>query len=270
MKKQNKSNWQTIVFATIAAVVFMFATSSLASAQTTYKVGDRVEIGVSGEWVKAEVFRVASNGSVYVRIDGSSSDILASPLYMRPAKAAAQTDNRNNADGQDQNQVDKDTKATENPKETTKANKYGTRDPRTCKDMKAPAKGAITAALATKYVICDIEKVDGQYLYLVENVKVEAVGGGIPYAAIIGHRSFPEVDVKHPVNPIRGSLTKYQCYEVNPDFPHSAPDKNCIRYEEPVAKGYCYKTTFGDWRCHMADFSNKNENWFPGVAPPKP
>ncbi len=268
MKKQNQSNWQTIVFAVIATLVFIFATNSPAFAQTTYKVGDRVEVKVSGEWVKAEVLKVESNGSVYVRIDGSSSDVLTFPDYMRPAKAAAQTDNRNNADGQVQNPADKDTEATENTEETTKANKYGTRDPRTCKDMKAPAKGAPSAALALKYVICEIEKVSGQYLYLVENVKVE-VGGGRPYNPN-SDINVPEINVKFPIYSIRGSLTKYQCYEVNPNFTISAPGKNCTRYEEPKAKGDCYKTTFGDWRCYMTDLSNKNENWFPGVAPPKP
>src|SRR4028118_2059005 len=66
--------------------------------------------------------------------------------------------------------------------------RYGTREPRACTNTKAPAKGAITAALAKKYLECQMEGVSGEYLSLVENVKVE-VGGGIPYAAIIGHKS---------------------------------------------------------------------------------
>lgn len=143
--------------------------------------------------------------------------------------------------------------------------KYGSREPQTCADMKAPAKGAITAALAAKYFICASEQEDYRYLYLVENVKVE-VGGGIPYAAIIGHRSFPEVDVKHPVYPIRGSHTQYQC---NPESDYYQPGKNCTRYEHKQAKGYCYKTTFGDWRCHQSQDSIPNDNIFSNVAPPK-
>lgn len=143
--------------------------------------------------------------------------------------------------------------------------KYGSRDPQTCADQKAPAKGAITAALAAKYFICASEKEDYRYLYLVENVKVE-VGGGIPYAAIIGHRSFPEVDVKHPVYPIRGSHTQYQC---NPESDYYQPGKNCTRYEHREAKGYCYKTTFGDWRCHQSQSSIPNESIVSNVPPPK-
>ncbi len=269
MEKQTKSNRQTqFLFVAVAIVVLLFVGSLTAAAQTTYKVGDRVEVKVSGEWVKAEVLKVESNGSVFVRINGSSSDVLTFPDYMRPIKANAQTDNGKNAGGQVQNKTEEETKTTEDAKETTKANKYGTRDPRTCENMKAPAKGAPSAALAAKYVICEIEKVSGPYLYLVENVKVE-VGGGRPYNPN-SDINVPEINVKFPIYSIRGSLTKYQCYEVNPNFTVSAPSKNCTRYEEPKAKGDCYKTTFGDWRCYMTDLSNKNENWFPGVAPPKP
>lgn len=122
--------------------------------------------------------------------------------------------------------------------------RYGSRDPRTCEDTKAPAKGAITAALALKYLNCQMEYVSGGGdLYVVENVKVE-VGGGIPYAAIMGQRSLSEIDVKHPVYPIRGSLLRYQCQ--NRLTAARVPDANCNTYNEPKAKGYCYKTTFGD------------------------
>lgn len=40
--------------------------------------------------------------------------------------------------------------------------RYGSREPRTCAEMKTPARGAITAALAAKYFICQSEKIDGQ------------------------------------------------------------------------------------------------------------
>jgi len=262
MRNEMQLNCQTITFAAIVSVVIMFATSSPVNAQTTYKVGDRIEAKVSGEWVKAEVRKVEANGSLYIRHDGSSGDILTFPDYVRPAKAATPTDNPKNPGNQTVDQPTQTTNANAND------NKYGTRDAQTCKDMKAPVKGAPTAALAKQYVICDIEKVSGPYLYLVENVRVE-VGGGRPYNPN-ADINVPEINVRLPIYSIRGSLTKYQCYEVNPNFTVSAPGKNCTRYEEPKAKGDCYKTTFGDWRCTMTDLSNTNENWFPGVAPPKP
>ena len=55
--------------------------------------------------------------------------------------------------------------------------RYGSRDPRTCENTKAPARGAITAALAAKYLNCQMEFISMGDLYLVENVKVE-VGAG--------------------------------------------------------------------------------------------
>ncbi len=144
--------------------------------------------------------------------------------------------------------------------------RYGSREPRTCEAKKAPAMGAPTADLAAKYVICEIEKVSGQYLYLIENVKVE-VGGGRPYNPN-SDINVPEIDVKFPIYSIRGSLTKYQCNAEDARFTHSIPGKNCTRYEEPKAKGDCYKTTFSEWRCYMTDLSNLNENYFAGVPPP--
>jgi hypothetical protein len=59
--------------------------------------------------------------------------------------------------------------------------KYGSRNPRTCSSMKQPVKGALSADLATQYTACPLEKeINGNTLYLVENLKVE-VGGGTRY-----------------------------------------------------------------------------------------
>lgn len=146
--------------------------------------------------------------------------------------------------------------------------RYGSREPRTCDDTKAPAKGAITATLAAKYLNCQMEGLSGGNLYLVENVKVQAVGGGISYAAIMESRSLSEIDVKHPVYPIRGSLLLYQCS--NRLTAARLPDANCSTYNNPKATGYCYKTTFGDWRCNMNDpAANSDENIIHDVPPPK-
>lgn len=144
---------------------------------------------------------------------------------------------------------------------------YGSRDPRTCDDKKAPANGAITAALALKYLNCQMESVSGGSLYLVENVKVQ-VGGGISYASIRGSRILSEIDVKHPVYPLRGSLVRYQCQ--NRLTAARVADANCNTYNEPQATGYCYKTTFGDWSCYMSDMAASNpENVHHDVPPPK-
>lgn len=142
--------------------------------------------------------------------------------------------------------------------------RYGSREPRTCDDTKTPTKGAITAALALKYLNCQMEYLaGGGDLYLVEDVKVQ-VGGGIPYSAIMGQRSLSEIDTKYPVYPIRGSLLRYQC--MNRLTAARNPDANCNTSNEPKATGYCYKTTFGDWRCYMND---PNATTRHDVPPPK-
>jgi len=145
MNNQNTQRRQSMLLATTISLVIMFGASSSANAQTTYKVGDRIEAKVSGEWVEAEVRKVEANGSLYIRHNGSSGEILTFPDYVRPAMAAKPTDNRKNPGNQ----------TVEQPTQTTNANanKYGTRDAQTCKDMKVPAKGAPSAALAKQYVI---------------------------------------------------------------------------------------------------------------------
>ena len=145
------------------------------------------------------------------------------------------------------------------------AEKFDAREPRTCADTKAPAGGSITAALAKKYLECQMDYVSGNgNLYLVENVKVE-VGGGIPYAAISGQRSLKEINVNHPVYPIRGSFLQYSCRNRITEY-SGPPNTNASIYTHTNAKGYCYKTTFGDWSCFMAD---PDANVRHTVAPPK-
>ncbi len=264
MKKQTKSNWQTIVFATIAAVVFMFATNSPASAQMIYKVGDRAEKMSAGEWVEVEIIEVKDGGQYVVRfIKSGISGAWYDGNELRPIKAKAQ----NNTDNKVQDQTNENNRA--DNQTTDKTNRFGARDPRTCEDTKAPARGAITAALALKYLNCQMEGIWSNDLYLVENVKVE-VGGGLSYAAIRGQYSLDQIDVRVPVYPIRGSFLKYQCQDPETAYV-GPPNTNCVTYNNPKATGYCYKTTFGDWKCNMTDRSaTEKENVRTKVAPPKP
>ena len=69
MKKQIKIDPHTIVFTTIAALVFMFAASSLALAQADYKVGDKVEVKDGGRWYKAEIIGT-KDGEFRIHYDG--------------------------------------------------------------------------------------------------------------------------------------------------------------------------------------------------------
>lgn len=121
--------------------------------------------------------------------------------------------------------------------------KYGTRDPRTCTNTAAPTTGAITADLAAKYLMCQREGEASDLLYLIDDARVQ-VGGGINYASIRASRVLYEIDVNHPVYPIRGTYTKNVCSRIYDENAKS----NCTT-ETVKADGYCYKTTFGDWQC---------------------
>ncbi len=140
--------------------------------------------------------------------------------------------------------------------------KYGSREPRTCANTKAPATGAITAALATKYLICNSEHVYSGSLYLIEDVSVQ-VGAGVPYNPRT-YVNATDIDVSVPVYPIRASFRQYQCspvYENKENY-----GTNCTVYNQPKATGVCYKTTFADWYCGASD-SSTDEREF-SMRPP--
>ena len=128
---------------------------------------------------------------------------------------------------------------------------YGARDPLTCKSTKDPEKGPPSADQVRAYFISGFEQEKGTgtlgELYLTENVKVE-IGKGRPFEQGDGSG---DVDVHELIYPIRGSYTYYRCYPVNSVHPLG---KNSVKVEQPKAEGLCYKTTFGDWKCTMADF----------------
>lgn len=144
--------------------------------------------------------------------------------------------------------------------------KYGARDPRSCADTKAPARGAMTAALATKYVICSSEGVKSDYLYLVEGITTVQVGGGVPY----NPRTYPyatDIDTKALIYPFRaGAYKSYQCAAVAATSDNKG--YNCNIYPYPNANGVCMKTTFGDWSCTLSYQSVERSQIENNVPPP--
>jgi hypothetical protein len=141
--------------------------------------------------------------------------------------------------------------------------KYGTRDPHTCPDNTVPKGNTITAGKAKEYVYCQ-EYYDTQNMYLYDEVTVKQVGSPRPYN-IREDINVPNIDVRIPVTPIRGSLKTYQCHQVS-EYMHNA-GHNCDTGYEPNAVGLCYKDSFGGWHCAMVD-TKTNQNLDRGVAPP--
>lgn len=262
MKARITFRWQSILFAAIVGLAVPLASGPSAWAQAAYKIGDRVETMSAGAWVPAEIIGLKEGGNYVIRyLETGVSGAWVQATNLRHAKAGAPATNPPAANTQPANAP-----APVAPAGTKSIReRYGAREPRTCADTKAPLTGAITAELAKKYFICQTEKVWGGILYLVEDVKLD-VGGGVPYQPNLG--AFEAIDVNVPLYPIRGSYVLYQCKNLQTEHV-GPPDTNCNTYQHRQATGYCYKTTFGDWRCSMADRSNNPEDWRRGVAPPK-
>ncbi|MGA3082140.1 MAG: hypothetical protein ABSD44_12245 [Terracidiphilus sp.] len=63
------------------------------------------------------------------------------------------------------------------------------------------------------------------------------------------------------VYPLRGSYTGYFCRLISNMEPAG---QSCIKSVVPVAQGWCWKTSFGDWRCKLQGGAPKMES---GAAP---
>lgn len=121
---------------------------------------------------------------------------------------------------------------------------YGAPDSAVCPttDAKLPA-----PEILAKLVQCFQEGGSGHDYYLLRQVQVQV---GSPRRAIYGDGD-GEIDVSLPVYPIRGSFIRYQC-----DYSNAGSQgHNCYVYNQPHATGECWRTTFNEWKCRMADNS---------------
>ena len=137
--------------------------------------------------------------------------------------------------------------------------RFGTREPVKCSDMTQPIGKAPSNAQALQYLKCSMEK-ESSSLYLVKDVTVQVAPKGRRYNPLA---PIPNVDTDHLIYDIRGSLELYQCEEIYSS--RSNLGKNCTVYNQPQAKGACWKTSFGDWLCNMSDMNSRDRR--SGVAP---
>ena len=126
---------------------------------------------------------------------------------------------------------------------------YAAREPRTCADKTSPKSGALSAAKAAEYVVCENEVIWSEYLFFVDDVKVQ-VGAGRRYNPR-EDINFSGIDTKFLIYPIRGSYKSYQCTKIFPDKTNL--NRNCNLTNNPNAIGACYKKEFGEWRCMLTD-----------------
>jgi hypothetical protein len=119
---------------------------------------------------------------------------------------------------------------------------YGSRAPRTCSKVMSPPSVAQAAVL----VQCAMEADSAFGVGLVQDVKIEI---GKPrkfiYATDAG---MPGIDVDALVYPLQGDYSAYLCRTINNMSPAGA---NCTKTVNTATDGWCYKTSFGDWKCRM-------------------
>jgi hypothetical protein len=119
---------------------------------------------------------------------------------------------------------------------------YQSRAPRTCAKVTSPP----SAAVADVLVQCSMEA-DGLFgVGLVQDVKAE-VGKPRPFVYATD-AEMPGIDLDAKVYPLQGSYSAYMCKTITTQTPAG---KNCTEMVYAAAIGWCYKTSFGDWKCRM-------------------
>jgi len=119
---------------------------------------------------------------------------------------------------------------------------YQSRAPRTCAKVTSPPSVALAAVL----VQCTMETDSAFGLGLVQDVKIDmGKSRKFVYQTDAG---LPGIDLDAQVYPLEGNYSAYLCKTINNMSPAGA---NCIKTLMTNATGWCYKTSFGDYKCRM-------------------
>jgi len=126
--------------------------------------------------------------------------------------------------------------------------KYQSRAPRTCAKVTSPPSAAVAAVL----VQCSMEADTMFGVGLVQDVKPE-VGTPRPFVYATD-AEMPGIDLDAQVYPLQGSYSSYMCKTITTQTPSG---QNCIKMVYAASVGWCYKTSFGDWKCRMVGQSGQ-------------
>ena len=131
---------------------------------------------------------------------------------------------------------------------------YQARAPRTCATLTSPP----SASQATVMVQCSMDALTDTGLGLIQDVKLQ-VGKSRPFvywtdAGLAG------IDLTATVYPLQGSYTGYFCRLISNMAPAG---QSCIKSAVPAAQGWCWKTSFGDYKCKMQGGAPKSEQGMP-------
>ena len=119
---------------------------------------------------------------------------------------------------------------------------YGSRAPRTCAKVTNPPSVGLAAVL----VQCSMETDSDFGVGLVQDVKIDmGKSRKFVYQTDAG---LPGIDLDAQVYPLQGNYTAYLFRTINNMSPAGA---NCVKTLMTNAQGWCYKTSFGDYKCRM-------------------
>jgi hypothetical protein len=119
---------------------------------------------------------------------------------------------------------------------------YKSRAPRTCSKVMSPPSASVAALL----VQCTMDADSLMGVGLVQDVKPE-VGKPRPFVYATD-AEMPGIDLDAKVYPLQGSYSAYLCKTITTQTPEG---RNCTKMVYPSSTGWCYKTSFGDYRCRM-------------------
>ncbi|HTD28760.1 MAG TPA: hypothetical protein VK660_05175 [Xanthomonadaceae bacterium] len=132
---------------------------------------------------------------------------------------------------------------------------YQARAPRKCASVTQQP----SSAQATIMVQCSMDGLTATGLGLIQDVKLE-MGASRPFNNW-SDLGLSGIDSNAKVVPLRGSYTGYFCGLVG-----TAPaGHTCLKSVVPVAEGWCWRTSFGDYKCKMQGSAPNMES---GMPPP--
>lgn len=119
---------------------------------------------------------------------------------------------------------------------------YQARTPRQC----ATVKSQPSVAQASALIQCSMDGITPAGLTLIQDVKIEE---GTPRKFVYNtDAGLDGIDLNAMVIPLRGSYTSYFCNKVSAQF---APAGKSCQVSPIAQQGWCWKTSFGDYRCKM-------------------
>jgi hypothetical protein len=118
---------------------------------------------------------------------------------------------------------------------------YQARAPRTCSPVTSPP----SVAQATVMVQCSMDGLSDLGLGLIQDVNLQ-MASSRPFA-FWTDAGLAGIDQKADVYPLQGSYTGYFCRLSNT----ATAGQSCLKSAVPVAQGWCWKTSVGEWKCKM-------------------